>query len=277
MMKLNNVIELFQCPTCGGVIDEELKCAECGKKYSSREGVYILIDRKSSGIRWKWDRRTLSKNYRADTLLSYDKLISSEIRKAREKWWEAAGRFIEEITGVTVDIGTGMGLMLEKLMDGRSTSIIATDIDPSILLSTSRAFGKSRRNDIIYLSTDARKLALKDGIADYVTSFAGINNITGTSQVLSEVYRIMKDNATFLMMEAFVDEGTESADLADDYGLKDGYISDSLIPLLESQGFRIQSQIEASSAIWRENPMDVFPVDGDRVYYCIIEAVKKVE
>lgn len=274
MNKAEMILEIIRCPICGGTLDDKLACANCKKKFSSRDDVFVLIDNKLSGVKPKWSKRIQSKKYREETLSGYEKLISREIKAAREIWWKKAEPLIKKVSGCTVDIATGIGQLLERLIPGKSEQIIATDIDPNILISTKREMDERFGNKVFYLATDAKHIALKDEIANYVTSFAGINNITDTSQVLKEIYRIMKTGGTFLMMEAFVDENTDSADLADDYGLKDAYIKDSLIKIIKDAGFSIKTQRKASSVIWKENQMDVFPLDGDTVYHYIIEAMK---
>lgn len=274
MNEVRGVLELIQCPACKELIKSDLTCSGCGRKYSSREDMLILIDRETSELEWKWDRRILSKKYRNETLSGYEKLISEEIREARNLWWRAASPFLEKVKGRTVDVATGMGQLLNRITDGRPAEIIATDIDPNILLSTKREMDERNVKGVSYVATDARHLSFRDSIADYVTSFSGINNITDTKAVLKEIFRIMKPGGTFLMMEAFVDDNTNSADLADDYGLKDAYIMDRLLTILKDTGFSIKTRRKASSVIWKENAMDVFPLDGDKVYHYIIEIQK---
>lgn len=276
MMESYEIEALLACPVCGNKVNGNLRCTFCNRRYSSREGVYILIDSETSGMEWKWDRRIISQKYRKEVMDGYEKLISPEIREAHNKWWDASYPSIARVSGTVVDLATGLGMMLEQILTrgGNNTTVIATDIDPNVLLSTKRAFEKREQRNAFYLATDIKHMALREGVADYITSFAGVNNITDTEMVVSEMFRITKEGGKAVIMSSFVEEGTSSADLAEDYGFLDAYIKEKFLDLLDRTGFKLLKDKEISSVIWKENEMDIFPIDGDTVYFHLIELEK---
>ncbi|AKA49424.1 hypothetical protein IX51_10315 [uncultured archaeon] len=275
MMGAVEIGAVLACPVCGNEINGEMQCTFCNRKYSSREGVYILIDSETSGMEWKWDKRIISQKYRQEVMKGYQRLISPDIRKAHEKWWNITYPKIGNLSGNIVDLATGLGMMLEQVLKrSNNSSVIATDIDPNVLLSTKRDFEKKGMRKAFYLATDIKHMALREGVADNVTSFAGLNNITDTELVVAELYRIMKPGGKALLMASFFEEDTPSAELAEDYGFLDAYIKEKFFDLIGRTGFQLVEDREASSVIWKENEMDIFPIDGDKVYYHTIEIKK---
>lgn len=274
MLDQDTILNVLKCPSCGEGLNEELRCTGCGKKFSTREGVYILIDRKLSKIEWRWDRRILSKKYRAEIMEGYIKLLSEKVREAQQEWWDASVPKINAVSGVVVDIATGLGIMLEKLLKGSIDFAIATDIDPNVLLSTKREFDQKLDKKAFYLATDVKHMALADEIADYVTSFAGTDNISDTEQVIREMYRILKPGGKVILMSSFADEQTPTADLAEEYGFLEAFIKEKFLEILRNIGFKNIEIVDASSTVWEENKMDIFPIPGDTIYYSVIEAEK---
>lgn len=274
MLGTVKIESLLSCPVCGNDLDVDLKCMFCNREFSTREGVFILIDRETSGMEWRWDRRILSQKYRQDVLRGYERLISPEVRKARELWWKRTIPLISALQGTVLDLATGLGMMLEKLLTLTDTTVIATDIDPNVLLSTKRDNEMRSLRKAVYVASDAKHLALKGSSVDHVTSFAGINNIIDPDEVVSELYRVLRPGGTGIIMASFVNEDTPSAELAEDYGFLDAYIHEKFTGMIVDSGLTILEDVGASRVIWKENEMDVFPMGGDMVYYHTIEVQK---
>lgn len=258
---------IISCPVCGNEINEEMICTFCNRKFSVREGVYLMIDREISGLEWRWDKRILSQSYREEVMKGYNNLLSTRIREAHERWWDTTMPELNNLTGTVMDLGTGLGMMLERILNGTEAFAIATDIDPNVLLSTKRDFEKREYRNTLFVATDAKHLALRSSSVDHITSFAGINNITDPEEVMSELYRVLKPGGTAVVMASFVDEETPSSELAEDYGLLDAYLHDRFIEISENNGLEVVKDSEASSVVWEENEMDIFPIPGDNVYY----------
>lgn len=274
MMEAEEVPEILRCPVCAGWFRGNLVCSGCKRRFSANSGIYIMIDEELSEFQWQWDERIVSQDYRKEVLDSYERLLSPEVRKAYDQWWNAVYPKLDSLSGVVVDLATGLGTMLEKVLARSEAEVYATDIDPNILLSTKKDFDRKYANKATYVATDIKHLAIKNNSVDYVTSFAGINNITDTAITTYEFYRILKKGGRGILMSAFVDRDTPTAELAEDYGFIEAYIREDFISLLEGVGFDVVEDIEASSVVWKENEMDIFPIEGDTVYYHVLEVEK---
>ncbi len=274
MMESEELDDLYRCPACGGKIGKELECENCTRVYVRKNGIYIFIDEKTSDIEWEWDSRITSQQYRKELLQNYEKMISPRIKEAQAKWWKAVYPKIASMSGLVVDLATGLGNMLEQVLTRAEARAIATDIDPNVLLSTKNDLDTRIKNRATYIATDLRHLSLRDDSADYVTSFAGVNNIPETSVVVDEFYRILKPGGKAVVMSSFVDRDTQTAELAEDYGFLEAYIHDDFMTLLEDCGFYLVNDVETGRVVWEENEMDIFPIDGDTVYFHVIEIQK---
>lgn len=274
MMEAEEIPDILRCPVCAGLFSRGLQCDSCERRFRFINGIFIMIDEELSGIEWEWDRKLISPDYRKEVLGSYKRLLSPVIKKAHEAWWAAACMKIEGLTGIVVDLATGLGNMLEKILELSDAEVYATDIDPNMLLSTKTDFDARFSNHATYVATDIKHLAIKNESADYVTSFAGINNITDVAITAYEFYRILKVGGRGILMCAFVDRDTPTADLAEDYGFIEAYIHEDFVSLLKGVGFDIIEDKRVSEVIWKENEMDIFPVDGDKVYYHVLEVEK---
>lgn len=270
MIESEEMPNIYRCPVCGGKIDDNLFCTVCRKVYVEKNGILIFIDERTSGIEWEWDPRIISQQFRRQIRSDYKKLISPVIQKAQDNWWSETYPRIGRLTGIVVDLATGLGNMLEQILTRTDARAYATDIDPNVLLSTKNDFDSRLENKARYIATDLKHIAIRDNSADSVTSFGGINNITDTPVVISEFRRIMKSGGHALLMSTFVDRDTPTADLAEDYGFLEAYIHDDFFSLAEDSGLEVLEDVRTGSVIWNENEMDIFPIEGDRVYYHVI-------
>lgn len=265
---------MIQCPNCGSNLDEGLVCKACEQKFSVIDDVYFLFDSKISEKEWKWDTRILSREFRQDLQTAYRNSLSDEVKEAQEVWWQVAEKKLSEISGVVVDVATGLGTMLEKIITLPVKMIISTDVDPNVLLSTKTELDERFDRKAIYVASDAKHMAIKDNSADYVVSFAGTNNIPEPAKALHEFYRILKPGGKIVLMSVFVDEGTPTDMATKERDIDVAYVKLRFENALKSVGFRNLEITEASKAIWNENEMDSFPIAGDVVHYSIVEAQK---
>ena len=210
-----DILELIMCPKCGSGIGEDFTCNECGNSYGSVMGVSVMVDPETTKKEWKWEGDVFSEEVRNKIKKDYELSLSSEIKLAQDKWWQVALRKSRNISGIILDIASGLGTMLEFLLSYTNGSIISTDVDPGILISSKKEFDmKYSSKRVEYIATDAKHVALKGDSADYITSFAGTNNIVNVSEALKEFSRVLRPDGRLFLMAGFVDKGSTSEELA---------------------------------------------------------------
>lgn len=282
MMHINNIIH---CPKCKQTLSEDFRCSHCGIQYQFVHGVYQLISNEvtqSQTSQWKitdemlenpdafLKRELQEKDWEED----YQAKKNAETKEAEKKLNEYTDTLLQSLSGTVLDLATGMGRMLRKVLDAnQSVNVVCTDIDPRILAWT-RIVQKTDDKRVAYVAADGRELPFSNDCFDYVTSFAAFGNIPDSDKVARELYRVLKKNGQLLIQGGYIEKGSKSHELAKQYHLEQGLLEENLIACLREAGFTdIDSHIVAT-AVWEENPYDLLPVAGDIQKYCVIRATK---
>lgn len=268
------VYEILACPLCKKPLSEHLECLTCGEKYAFTNGLYIMINKRISTKTWKWDSSIFIEEKMAKVSEDYKSHNNEETKNAQMLWWDKMERYLPDFHGIVIDVATGLGGLFEKLMKSKSEFLpIATDVDPNVLLWTTSKMRKLHQKEFIGVATDAKYLAFRDNIADYVTSCSGFNNIPQPELAFEEAYRVLKKDGKLIFMHSFFEENSASATLAEQHCI--GIFSEkNLTEVLTKIGFSQIKSETVSSAIWAQNPMDLLPVAGDKQYFAIVYAVK---
>lgn len=279
---MNKTQELFMCPECKCGLSKSLECNKCGNEFTYKNGVYDIISSKLSNnheILWKITDEMIEEDVKSlkerenENIEDYNSYKNEETIEAQKLLHNHMEELVENLSGVVCDLATGMGSMLQILLNAKNKdfNIVCTDIDKRILMSTKK-IKETDDNRASYIATDGRYLSIKDESFNYITSLAGFGNIPESDKVAKELYRVLKPNGKILIQGAYIEEGSKSFELAKSKGLERGLVERYLIDDLKNAGFgNIKSTIVAE-AIWAENPYDLLPVGGDNEHYCIIQA-----
>lgn len=269
-----DILKILCCSVCRGSLTKNLICTNCARAYSMIESVYVLIDPDTYQKEWKWDPTIFTEEKMTKVDQEYRSYINEETKNAQKIWWDRMESYLADFHGIVIDIATGLGGLFERLMKSKDDLLpIATDVDPNVLFWTTNKVKKQYPKELIGVATDAKYLAFRDNVADYVTSCSGFNNIPRPKLAFQEVYRVLKKGGKLEFMHSFFEENSSSAALANQHGIG-AFIEKNLKDILDSIGFhKIKSEIVAS-ATWAENPMDLLPVAGDKQYFAIVYAAK---
>lgn len=277
-----DIQKLFICPVCKTALSV-LKCPKCDGEYRFGHGVYDLISATLSAnqeIFWQItdemldDDKALDFTAREKMKKEIDSYKNSETLVAQKKLDELIAGELRALSGAVCDLATGMGDMLQKLLNTRNTDIIiATDISPRVLAWT-RKLKRTDDSRVFYVASDGRYMSLLDNSFDYVTSLAGFGNIPEGEKVAEEIFRILKSGGQLIIQGAYLERGSRSHELAKRLGLEEGLLEENLLSALSVAGFINVKSIVAAEAVWAENPYDRLPVAGDTQRYCLIKAEK---
>ncbi|HBL83965.1 MAG: hypothetical protein A2Y17_04020 [Clostridiales bacterium GWF2_38_85] len=284
---MENVLDILICPECKCKLSGDLKCNACGNQYSFKYGVYNIISSKLSvnqTIYWKITDEILENEIEAQTqetnednwTRDYYNRKNQETKDAEKLHHEYMNNLITNLSGDVCDLATGMGGMLEKLLNSsnKDFNIVCTDISDRILAWT-RKIKPTDDNRVSYVATDGRYMSIKDESFDYITSFAGFGNIPEGDKVAKELYRLLKPNGKIIIQGSYIQKGAKSFELAKKHNLERGLVEDYLIEDLKNAGFENIVSTVVAEAVWAENPYDLIPVAGDTQRYCIIQAQRK--
>ncbi len=108
-----------------------------------------------------------------------------------------------------VDLATGRGYLVEKLVASLDCPIVATDFSPQVLRQDRKRFEFEGLYDrISLLAFDARRTPFKDGAIKTLTTNLGLPNIEDPGALLKELRRIV--NGSFLAVSHFFPEEDQS-------------------------------------------------------------------
>lgn len=269
-----DIEKIIACPVCKQKLDENLVCTKCSRHYKCDRDIYLLKT-KFSDQEFHWNDLYLDPSKSDQQRQQYSSFINDETKTVQKKWFHQVVQEIEKCDGIIGDTATGYGDFYKRFIEAeKKYKIIATDVDPNVLLFTKSQFNSKYNVDIPAVATDGKFLGFLDKSFDWLVSFAGFSNIPEAELACREAFRSLKKSGKLLIMHSFVGENSKSFELAVKYNLGDSYTEDRFKRILRNSGFKNISVISVGSALWSKNPMDLLPVEGDEVEYVIIQAEK---
>lgn len=202
------ILEKIKCPSCSsslelrdqvGENDEVIRgnlCCSNGHKWYIKDGI-IDFNSKEQKIGNNWSE--LYKKYDYNEL---DRMIIESIPTIQlEAYNVTLKEIVNEIESrnakSVLDIATGRGMLLKKLVESFGTSIdlVCVDLSFDVLkYDRIKSIGINPYVKINYIACDATKLPLLDKSFDVAVSFAGITNMGDlASQGVVEGVRVSKE------------------------------------------------------------------------------------
>lgn len=281
-----DVKSIIVCPKCRCPLDYNLCCKECNTQYSKYYGVYDIVNPELSSnqeILWNITDEDLAdetntgerQNAEEDWAKDYFSHKNKETIIAEQKLTNKTMELLKGLHGNVCDLATGMGGMLQMILesDNSDISIVCTDISKRILAWT-RKIKQTDDDKVSYIATDGRYMSIKDNSFDYITSVAAFGNIPKSDKVAKELYRILKENGKLIIQGIYIEKDSESFEAAKSLGLEKGLVEEYLVDELRKAGFKEIVSTIVDEAVWAENPYDRIPVAGDIQKFCIIQAIK---
>lgn len=120
-----------------------------------------------------------------------------------------------------VDIASGKGYLVEKILRNTDNLMVATDFSPTVLLRNKAYYQHLGLYDNLSLvAFDARRTPFKDGSVPLLTTNVGLSNIENAGNTISELDRISKNRFMFYL--EFIDENDQDhMALLEKYGMSD--------------------------------------------------------
>lgn len=281
-----DVKSIIVCPKCRCSLDDKLCCKECNTQYSKYYGVYDIVNPELSSnqeILWNITDEDLANTTNNkerqrtddDWIKDYFSRKNKETVIAEQKLANKTMELLKGLYGDVCDLATGMGSMLQMILEANNSniSVVCTDISKGVLAWTKK--NKQTNDDkVSYVATDGRYMSIKDNSFDFITSMAAFGNIPESDKVAKELYRILKENGKLIIQGLYIEKGSKSFEVAKNLGLEKGLVEEYLVEELKKAGFKEIISTIVDEAVWAENPYDRIPVAGDIQKFCIIQAKK---
>lgn len=212
------------------IIDADAGCAACGEAYFVKDGVgCFLLDCDKNEDNWQKGDAFLERYFQdmpeakaallltppdwlnaadlyalasllqsqgdeagADKIskIAFQKTYTPEYRQALERQLNFISKEINVCNGFVLDIASGTGALVEKLLKNTELDIIASDISYSIMRKSRARFKEEDINRISFMAFDANFIPFKDRSLPLLTTFLGLQNINDWQRVLKELRRV---------------------------------------------------------------------------------------
>ena len=108
-----------------------------------------------------------------------------------------------------LDIATGTGDLAINMVQTGADKIVGLDISPGMLeVGKNKILDKKLENTIEMILGDSENLPFSENYFDAVTVAFGVRNFETLEKGLTEIYRVLKPNGTFVVLETSVPTNT---------------------------------------------------------------------
>ena len=122
------------------------------------------------------------------------------------KWRKRVVEIVKKSNPDTVlDIATGTGDLAINLAETKATKIVGLDISSGMLeIGKQKINKKSLESKIEMVLGDSENMPFEDNSFDAITVAFGVRNFETLENGLKEIYRVLKPNGTFVILETSV-------------------------------------------------------------------------
>lgn len=136
-------------------------------------------------------------------------LYTSEYLSCRNSELDYVVEWLSKTEGPIVDLASGLGYLVEKIVRELKRPIVATDFSPNVLRKDRKRLENfGLYNHVSLLAFDARRTPFKDGAITTLTTNVGLPNIEEPANLLVELRRIV--SGVFLAISQFYPEEDEA-------------------------------------------------------------------
>ena len=122
------------------------------------------------------------------------------------KWRKKVVQLVKESNPKTIlDIATGTGDLAINLAETNATKIVGLDISSGMLeIGKTKIKKKNLDSKIEMIIGDSENMPFEDKTFDAITVAFGVRNFETLENGLKEIYRVLKPNGTFVILETSV-------------------------------------------------------------------------
>lgn len=292
-----DILGALRCPICKNrfqlneqqieeeeVLEGTLMCSNT-HRYAIRRGVMDFCSQEQEGMN-QWSELIEDNDYE-----EFDQKIEKEKPiKEKEQQQLHLASIAEEVSklenGYVVDIASGRGMLLTKLVETAKESIhlIATDLSFDILMYDRIKLKKiNSKARVSFIACDATAMPLEAGFADMVVSFFGVANMLGiVEKGVQEAARITKADGKFLNAFLVIKEDSKGFEAVKKICIENNMMGaertylDEVMKELHGKYFSevLAHEVVADVRENTENKLDLLPYQGEWFAYMTYEGRK---
>lgn len=272
------MIDMLRCPDCGGNLSGELDCQDCGKNYSKTEsGIYDLVVNEDELEELEMTDQLVElireKGLRELQKRQQEKM-TEEVQQAKQAWGAELEKRLKVVEGKALEIAAGPGGTTNMIVNKKTKPVI-TDLNLDILKIKDEKMLRGEINEDYHMvRCDAKALPMKDETYDHVISLGGLANIPNASEVVSEMYRVLKDRGKITASPLLVEEGSKGAEKAREFDVEDGVLRGNLMDILSGYDLKDLDLDVISSATAVDDELNILQIEGVKHHYSLLTAEK---
>lgn len=278
------IINHLTCPVCLGnfllsihkktkerIIDGELKCEKCGKRFSIKNGIAYFIPKpgkQALDIR-KARKITIEQEIPKTWMGHFSK---KELTALHKEWNWILSVIKKDRNAVHLDFATGTGRFLRNIVSKTKGEIIALDFGHSTcqeLVYFLKKIKKHKRVSVV--CADAQKMPFKNEVFDNASTWHGLDEIK-MEKAIKEVKRVLKKRGYFTASGSHYQKGSKSFLRAKKHGIR--FITkETTIRSLKKAGFHKVKHKIFFRGRWNERG-DYLPIFNDFYSTYVVRAEK---
>lgn len=160
--------------------------------------------------------------------------------EAFEAHLDFIARHLRDCLGPIVDIASGRGMLVSRLLVSANAPILATDLSPSVLhdYQASRWQEHLETGRLSLLAFDAAEAPFEDRFLPAVTTCLGLQNIPSPENAVRELRRVC-GGTLYALCAFYPEDDRANQEAAASFGLDGAFSRRKLTGLLEAAGFRV--------------------------------------
>jgi ubiquinone/menaquinone biosynthesis C-methylase UbiE/uncharacterized protein YbaR (Trm112 family) len=269
-----NIINHLACPKCQAeflfsiykktknrVIEGELKCKKCGRKFYIRDGIVCFAS--CNKKQFERDVRKLRKTtIEQEIPKKWMHFFSKPELAALKKEWNFLLSVVKKNkSAIHLDFATGTGRFLRNIISKTKGEIIALDNGYDTCQELHYFLKRIKKySRVSIVCADARKMPFKDGVLNSISSWHGLDELK-IKDAIKEAKRILKKNGYFAASGIHYQIGSKSFWRAKKYDI--GFLTKEMtMQILKAANFRKTEHKVFYKGRWNEKG-DYLPVFND--------------
>jgi ubiquinone/menaquinone biosynthesis C-methylase UbiE len=207
--------------------------------------------------------------------LADERVYSEDVRRAREEMLDRVVDLVRGGDGRVVDVATGRGTLLERLLRATERPLVATDVSATVL---SRVRARLGTKGVEYVVADTRELPFEDGSVPTLASHLGLANVPDAGPLLRELRRVGHKLVTTHLF--YPDDDEENLAAAREHGLGELLSRTAALAAFAAAGWKVEVELERevpveptpASELIPGVRIDALPVAPTRATWCVLVA-----
>lgn len=201
------------------IIEGELKCKKCGRRFSIKNGIaYFILKPGKQALDVRKARKIIIEQEIPKTWMEH--FSKKELAALRKEWNWMLSSIKKDKDAVHLDFATGTGRFLRNIVSKTKGEIVALEHDYSTCLELQYFLKRIKKySRVSIVCADAREMPFKNEVFDSISSWHGLDE-PKMEKAIKEVKRILKKGGGLVASGVHYRKGSKSFLRAKKYDIR---------------------------------------------------------